>query len=221
MVRNALTAVTLALIVAAPAHAQSKKFELNVTGGWIFSEGASGDTFVTPIGTFNGISVKSGPSIGLSFAVLTEGGGEVGFQWGRQMSKLTVEGVPTYELGDMNIDNYHAMFGYNTMPGAKVRPYVTIGLGATDYRPVTYSLPGRSGEINGSVRFSFKLGLGVKSWGNDAIGWTAVMNWTPTGVSSEDSGWWCDPFFGCYVTTNFKFSNQFELAGGVVFRFGG
>jgi len=222
MIRSALMAGVLAIVVAVPAHAQSKsKFELGVTGGWIFSEGVSGDPVVRPGGTFTGITIDSGPSIGLSFTVLRPDGGEIGFQWGRQPSKLGVRGVPSIELGDMNIDQYHGTFGYNFMPLAKWRPYMSIGMGATSYSSVAYSIPNQSGEIDSSVKFSFKLGVGIKSWGNDAVGFKAGVNWTPTAVRSKDTGWFCDPFYGCMVLTESTFSNQFELAGGVVFRFGG
>jgi hypothetical protein len=121
----------------------------------------------------------------------------------------------------MNIDQYHGTFGYNFMPLAKWRPYISIGMGATSYSSVAYSIPNQSGEIDSSVKFSFKLGMGIKSWGNDAVGFKAGVNWTPTAVRSKDTGWFCDPFYGCMVLTESTFSNQFELAGGVVFRFGG
>lgn len=220
MVRSALIAGVLAIVVAVPASAQSK-FEVGVTGGWIFSEGVSGDPVVVSGGTFTGITVKSGPSIGLSFVVLRPDGGELGFQWGRQVSKLGVRGVPSLELGDLNIDQYHGTFGYNFMPLAKVRPYLSVGMGATNYSSVAYNIPNQSGKIDSSVKFSFKLGMGIKTWGNDAVGFRAAVNWTPTAIRSKDTGSFCDPFYGCLVTTESTFANQFELAGGVVFRFGG
>jgi hypothetical protein len=219
MVRSALIAGILAIVVAVPARAQSR-FEVGVTGGWIFSEGVNGDPIVTPNETFTGINVKSGPSIGVSFAVLSQNGGEIGFQWGRQLSKLGVKGVPSFDLGDLNIDQYHATFAYNAMQGAKVRPYLSVGFGATNYGSVTYSTLNQAGEINGSLRFSMKIGVGLKSWGNDAVGFRASMNWTPTAIGSHDTGWWCDPFYGCFVTTQSTWSNQVEFGGGVVFRFG-
>lgn len=228
MIRRALIAGGLAVVVAAPAWAQGqppaethKKFEVSILGGYTFSSGVSGDPYVTPSGIFNGISVASAPSFGLSFGILTENGGEVGFQWGRQLSTLGVKGLPAFDIGDMNIDHYHAYFAYNAMAGAKTRPYLSIGLGATRYGSVAYSFANQSGEIQSARRFSFKLGLGVKTWTSDTVGLRAGMQWTPTYISSKDAGWWCDPFWGCYMTTEAKVSSQFELSGGVVFRFGG
>ena len=36
--------------------------------------------------------------------------------------------------------------------------------------------------------------------------------WTPTYIKSDATGWWCDPYWGCYVTGDAQYSNQFELA---------
>ena len=226
MVRSALIAGVIAVVVAVPARAQSqsqsKKFEIGVTGGWTFSEGLTSEQPVTlPAGTFTGINLDSGPSIGLSFNFLQPSGGELGFQWGRQWSTLALRGFPTLELGDLNIDQYHAVFGYNFSPLAKVRPFMSIGMGATRYNSVAYSVPNQSGEIDSATKFSFKLAMGIKTWGNDAVGFKAAMTWVPTAIRSKDTGSFCDPFVGCVLLTESTFSNQFELAGGVVFRFGG
>ena len=223
MVRSALIAGVIAVVVAVPARAQSKnKFEVGVTGGWTFSEGLTSEApVVMPGGTFTGINLNSGPSLGLSFVVLQPSGGELGFQWGRQWSTLGVRGFPTVELGDLDVDHYHAIFGYNFLSLAKVRPFMTVGMGATRYSSLTYSIPNQSGEIDSSTKFSFKLGMGIKTWGNESVGFKAAMTWTPTAIRSKDTGWFCDGFGSCLVLTESTFSNQFELAGGVVFRFGG
>ena len=221
MVRSALIAGVIAVVLAVPARAQSRKFEVGVTGGWTFSEGLTSEQPVTlPAGTFTGINLDSGPSIGLSFHVLQANGGELGFQWGRQMSTLALRGFPTVELGDLDIDHYHGTFGYNFLALNKVRPFMTIGIGATRYSSVSYSIPFQAGEIDSATKFSFKLGMGFKTWGNEAVGFKGVVNWTPTAIRSKDTGSFCDPFVGCVLLTESTFSNQFELAGGVVFRFG-
>jgi hypothetical protein len=163
MIRSTLIAGVLTVAVAAPAGAQAR-FELSGLGGFTFSEGISGNQITTPNGTFTGIQVKNGGSFGFSFAVMTENGGEVGFQWSRQMSTLGVRGIPSFDIGDMNLDNYHVYFAINTMREAKVHPYISIGFGATDYGAVSYSTANGSGEINGPVKFSFKAGVGIKTW---------------------------------------------------------
>jgi hypothetical protein len=43
--------------------------------------------------------------------------------------------------------------------------------------------------------------------------------WTPTYIKSDAAGWWCDPYWGCYVVGDSQYSNQFEVSGGVILRF--
>jgi hypothetical protein len=45
------------------------------------------------------------------------------------------------------------------------------------------------------------------------------MRWTPTYIKTDAAGWWCDPFWGCYLVGNAQYSNQFTFEGGVTFRF--
>lgn len=220
MIRGTLIAGVLMVAMAAPAHAQ-KRFEVSGFGGYTFGGGISGDPVVTPAGTFDTITVKSGGSFGASFGVVMENGGEIGFQWGHQMSKLGVKGVTSVDIGDMSIDHYHAYVAYNALSKSKVRPYVSVGFGATDYGTVSYSGPTQSGEIAGPARFSFTVGAGFKAWANENVAFRAGLQWMPTYITSGSDGWWCGNFWGCYVQTNMKFSNQLELSGGVVVRFGG
>ena len=222
MIGRVLIAAGLMAAIAAPAAAQNR-FEISFTGGYSTSEGITGDTIVVPgSGSFNEIAVKSGGSFGLSFGYVLESGGEVGFMWGRQMSSLGVEGTSSVEIGDMNIDHYHGYFAYNFLPDSNVKPYLLIGFGATDYGSVDFNTPNRTGTVSGPVRFSTTWGAGVKAFMADgAFGVRGGVRWTPTYITSEAEGWWCDPWWGCYLVGDSKYSNQFEFSGGIVFRFGG
>jgi hypothetical protein len=220
MTRQVLIGAAVAALLATPAYAQ--KFEVSFTGGYSTSEGISGDTIITPAGSFNAIDVKSGGSFGLSFGYVLESGGEVGFLWGRQMSAIGVSGTTSVDIGDMNIDHYHGYFAYNFLPDSNVKPYLMIGFGATDYGAVDYTLQGTSGTVNGPTRFSTTWGAGVKAFAaNGRVGFRGGVRWTPTYITSSAEGWWCDPYWGCYLVGDSKYSNQFEFAGGIVFRFGG
>ena len=169
-------------------------------GGYTFSEGVAGDSvFIPGVGTFNSIDLKSGGTFGLTFGVVMENGGEVGFSYSRQMSELSLSGINSLVLGDMAIDSYHGYFAYNFLPDSAVRPYVSFGLGATDYGSVAYSGPLATGTIAGPVRFSAQVGAGVKAWANDNFGFRAGFVYTPTYITSEAAGWWCDPYWGCYL----------------------
>jgi hypothetical protein len=222
MIGRVLIATGLVVAFAAPAQAQGR-FEVSFTGGYSTSEGITGDTIITPAGSFNSIDVKSGAAFGLSFGYVLESGGEVGFLWGRQMSKIGVSGTTEIEIGDMNIDHYHGYFAYNFLPDGNVHPYLLIGFGATDYGSVDFTRStGDPGTVAGPVRFSTTWGAGVKAFAsNGKVGFKGGVRWTPTYITSEAEGWWCDPWWGCYLVGDSKYSNQFEFAGGIVFRFGG
>jgi hypothetical protein len=101
-----------------------------------------------------------------------------------------------------------------------VRPFVFGGLGATHYGAVSYTgVAGQSREIGGETQFSSTWGGGVKIFPGPRFGIRLQARWTPTYIKSEAAGWWCDPFWGCYVVSNAQYSNQFELKGGVTLRF--
>jgi len=38
-------------------------------------------------------------------------------------------------------------------------------------------------------------------------------------LACDSEGWWCDPYWSCYVVGNPQYSNQFQFNGGVTFRF--
>ena len=220
MFPRALIMGALAVALAAPAQAQ---IEVAIMGGYTSSEGISGDTILVAGEPFNTIDVKSRPAFSLSFGYLARNGGEFGFIWGRQMGELAISGPGTaFTLGDMNIDNYQGYFGYNFGEfDAKVRPYVMIGFGATNYSSVDYNTPLRTGSTSGETQFSTTWGAGVKLYANPNVGFKAGVRWTPTYITSEAEGWWCDPWWGCYVVGDSKYAHQFEISGGVTFKFGG
>jgi len=204
MIRRALVVASL-MALATPAYAQVR-FEASIMGGYTFAEGVEGDAVITPSGTFNKIELKSGGAFNLSFGVVAHNGAEVGFIWSHQMSHLSLSGFDTKDLGSMNIESYH---GY-------------IGFGATDYGPVDFTKAnGQPATIAGPVRYSTTVGFGVKYWANNHFGFRAGMIYTPTYITAEAEGWWCDPYWGCYLVGDHKYSNQFQLQGGFTFRFGG
>lgn len=51
------------------------------------------------------------------------------------------------------------------------------------------------------------------------VGARVGVLWTPTYIKSDAAGWWCDPFWGCYLVGNAQYSHQFDISGGITFRF--
>jgi opacity protein-like surface antigen len=120
----------------------------------------------------------------------------------------------------MNLDNYHGYVAYNFgEDGSKVRPYVLLGAGMTRYNGVGYSIAGVTGETEGNSQFSTTWGAGVKLYPASRLGLKLGVRWTPTYIKSDATGWWCDPYWGCYVGSDAQYSNQVQFGGGVMLRF--
>jgi hypothetical protein len=133
---------------------------------------------------------------------------------------LQAGGTTTVDIGDMNITNYHGTFTYNFGESdAHVRPYVFGGLGATNFGSVDYTTSRRTGTINGISRFSTTWGAGVKFYGSGKVGGRFGVRVTPAYIKSDAVGWWCDPYWGCYLVGDAQYANQFEIGGGITFKF--
>jgi opacity protein-like surface antigen len=211
----------LMLAVAAPGFAQAN-IEATVLGGWSFSDGVSGQSILASDGNlYNRLDPKDGSVFGLNFGWLFSDNAEVGFLWTRQSSKLTLGAATTgqdREVGDLSLLNYHGYLGYNFGEAdAPVRPFLYGGLGATHFTSVDLTV--RQARINGNTQFSTTWGAGVKFLPSPRIGIRVNASWTPTYVKSDAEGYWCDPWWGCYLVGDPQYSNQIHLTGGVIFRF--
>jgi opacity protein-like surface antigen len=208
--------------LAAPAaQAQDHRIEVGVDLGYTTSDGVSfegvrgGDGFI-----YNGVGPKDSSSWGLNLGYHVNDNAEVGFLFSKQGSTLEIDGTNTREIGDMSVDNYHGYFAYNFGDtDAKVRPYVLLGLGATHYGSVPFTVGSTSRETEGNYQFSSTWGAGVKIYPTQRVGLKLGARWTPTYIKSDSTGWWCDPYWGCFVTQDAQFSNQFSFTGGVTIRF--
>jgi opacity protein-like surface antigen len=207
------------MLASAPAFAQ--KAEVAVTFGWVISDGVDfGSSVVAPGGVYTRVDPKDSFGWGIDLGFFVGPNAEVGFLYGQQLSKLEVSGTKIVDVGDMTISTYHGTFTYNFgAHDAAVRPYLMGGLGATSFGSVDYVGNRGPGTINSSTRFSTTWGAGAKFYGASKVGARVGVLWTPTYISSEAAGYWCDPYWGCYLVGNAKYSNQFELQGGVTFRF--
>jgi opacity protein-like surface antigen len=219
--RALVAAVVLVVAGSSPALAQTFRAELAGWGGWSFSDGVDGDGILAGDGNlYNRIDPKDGGIFGGNIGFLTPANGEVGFMYSYQFSKLLVSGTTEREIGDMSLQTYHGYFGYNFGDSdAPVRPFLFIGFGATHFSSVDFNVAGFVGSTNGETKFSTTWGAGVKFYPGPNVGVRAAVRWTPTYVKSDANGWWCDPYWGCYVTGNPQYANQLDLTGGITIRF--
>jgi len=225
LLRKVTPLVAFALVaLTAPLSAQGK-VEASLLLGWTFSDGVDrGNELPIPSGDgelFDRIDPKDSFKWGLMFGVNATDNVEVGFQYGSQKTTLEAGGTTTREIGDIGVSTYHGYFGYNFFePEATVRPFVLFGLGATSFGSVDFTtLNGTPLTIDGTTQFSTTLAVGVKMFPSPGFGVRAGLQWVPTYIKSDADGYWCDPWFGCYVVGDAQYSNQWDLSAGVIVRF--
>ncbi|MFO7693001.1 MAG: outer membrane beta-barrel protein [Vicinamibacterales bacterium] len=222
MIRKALLGVMMLAVLSSTAWAQSPKVEFTGLIGWSLSDGVSGDPVIALDGNvYDRVDPKDSMNFGFSLGFFLTPSAELGFLWRRQATELEIAGTSVRTLGDINIDGYHGYGAYYFGDSeAKVRPYIMGGLGVTNYGSVSYDrLDGTSATTESNSQFSTTWGAGLKVNASRNVGMKIGLQWTPTYIKSDAAGWWCDPWWGCYVIGDAQYANQFELVGGISFRF--
>jgi Outer membrane protein beta-barrel domain len=219
--RIRILALVAAAIMASAGSAYAQRVEVSGLFGWTFSDGVEGDAVAVGGELFDAVDLKDSASWGVAVGINATDNVEVGFLFGQQLSTLAIEGTTEVELGDININTYHPYVAFNAgAPDARVRPYFMVGFGATTFGGVDYTrLNGTTGTTESDTQFSTTWGAGVKVFGGSNVGFRAGVQWTPTYIKSDSEGWWCDPYWGCYVVSDAKYANQFTFNGGVTIRF--
>lgn len=222
IVSNRLFVIVAAVALAAgAASAQDHRVEVGGNIGWVYSDGVTFDGIAVGGNIFNSVEPKDSVSYGFNLGFFATPNVEVEFAWTRQDSKLVAGGSTEMEVTDLSVDNYMGNVVYNFGESdSKVRPYVFGGLGATGYGSLSFrGLNGVQREIDGNTKFATNWGAGVKIYPGEHVGLKLGVRWVPTYIKSDATGYWCDPYWGCYTVGDAQYSNQFELAGGLSFRF--
>lgn len=211
-------------LLASAAWAQDQRFEISGNGAWTFSDGVSsagGPVLGGDGNLYDRIDPKDSFSWGLTLGYYMNENSELEFIYSQQQSTLQASGTATTDIGDFKIKTYHGVYAYNFgETDAIARPFVFIGAGATTYPGLTFTrLNGDTAEIGGNTQFSGTGGLGVKIYPGHNAGLRLQARWTPTYIKSDSDGYWCDPYWGCYVVGNAQYSNQYELSAGLTIRF--
>ena len=220
--RKQLIVILALVFLASASSANAQRAELGVLLGWTLSDGVTGDGVIAGDGNiYDTVDMKDAFSWGFDFAVNASDNFQIGFLYGQQLSTLRLDGTATQDVGDLTINTYHPYVAFNFLErDARVRPYVMIGFGATNYGGVDFTrADGTTGTTGSETQFSTTWGFGAKVYGSRNVGARFGMQWTPTYIKTDPGGWWCDPYWGCYVVGDAQYSNQFQFNGGVTFRF--
>ena len=220
MVRTVILTVLLAVGFSPMVEAQGR-IEITPFVGYTLSEGVRFDSQVVAGVLIDELVPRSGLSYGVQ-GDYTADNWSIGFQYSDQLSELEV-GSPTVGVSDrvvtdMNVRNYHGMFTYIFGRGGEpIRPYIFLGLGASNYS----FQPIMGNDVMGETRFSSTWGGGVKFYTSEHIGFRASGRWTPTYINSDPGGIWCSPYWpgACWVVGDPNYSHQFEMSGGVILSF--
>ncbi len=220
MVKRVIVMALMTTFVSAPAFAQ--RVEVSGLFGWTLSDGVNGDPVLAGDGNlYDTVDVKDSASWGFAVGINATDNVEVGFLYGQQMSTLAIEGTTKRDIGDLKVNTYHPYLAYNAGDSSMtVRPYFMIGLGATNYGSVAFTTAaGASRETASETQFSTTWGAGVKMFPSPNVGLRFGAQWTPTYIKTDAAGYWCDPYWGCYVVGDAQYANQFQFNGGLTVRF--
>ena len=219
MLKRAIVIAGL-LVMAGVVPAFAQKVEVSGFVGWSITDGVDSDPVLAGDGNiYDTVEPNDSAIYGFTIGALVGEGAEVGFRWAQQPTTLLIKGTSEREIGDMNITSYHGYFAYNFGEvDAPMRPFVMIGLGATNYGSVDATIAGVNRSLGGETQFSTTWAAGVKVHAR-AVGLRLAAEWTPTYIKTDSAGWWCDPYWGCYLVGNSQYSHQFQFNAGVMFRF--
>jgi len=139
------------------------------------------------------------------------------FQWNHTRADTVAQplgGGSDIKVFTLNQNQYMGNFLYHFTPHeAPLRPFVFLGLGAS-------SLSTNRAGVSGATRFAFSVGGGAKYNFSKHFGVRGQLKYSPTYITTTDGGYWCDPFWGgCWVVGNDHFLHEFDMTGGITFRF--
>ena len=216
-----LLALLLTLTLVSVASAQPPRFELKGSVGWVLSEGITFTGQEVDGEVFNRLDLEDGISYGAGAGFYVNRNVEIAFLWDVQESEVVAKGSTSMPIGSLNIHNYHGAVIYNFGSYLDpIRPILFGGMGSTYYSGMSFTdVLGRPRTTGGTGKFSTIWGAGVKMFAGRSFGLQLDIKWTPTYIKSDPGGYWCDPYWGCYTTSNADYANQWKFGGTLIARF--
>jgi opacity protein-like surface antigen len=196
------------------AFAQSFAQRIEITGhyGYQLNGGLDLSTSI-----FRRIDVQNASNYGATVGYLFAEHFGLEFQWNRTRPNTVAQpraGGPDIKVFTMNQNQYLGNFVYHfKSQESALRPFAFVGFGAS-------SLSTNRAGVSGTTRFAFALGGGAKYNLTRHFGLRGQLKYSPTYITTTDGGYWCDPFWGgCWVVGNNHYLNEFDMTGGIIFRF--
>ena len=190
----------LALLFAAgPAWAQ--RTELTVLGGY----STAGD-IDKKAPQFQELAIDAGFTWGVAAGHFFTPHIGVEASWVRQESGLKFAASAGSEtLFDVSVDQVQGAFAYRFgSDGARMRPFLSAGLGATFFSAT---------DLESETKLAWSVGGGLQWSFSRRLGARAQVRYRPTYLNDTSSDF-CDPFGFCQ-----GWLHQFEYMGGVTLRF--
>jgi hypothetical protein len=227
--RNALLALSLILMTTlftgeALAQRQGGGGGGGGLAGPIELSATYGSMWGGNISLLNGkLRTATGPSYGFALDIPVHPAMAIEVSYTRQDGALDYDSRGSKDkLTDMSV-NYWQIGAIRGLIDGKVRPFVTTSLGVTYYSPTESSvvIDGQTYNISPLTKFSFVLGLGVKSYFGEAekIGLRASFKVLPTLYNTGGGVWFGTGGASLGVTGNAIW--QWEAAAGLTVKFGG
>lgn len=166
---------------------------------------------------FRRIDVQNSMNFGASAGYLFGEHFGAEFQWNHTRADTVAQprvGGPDTKVFTLNQNQYMGNFLLHFRSQEySFRPFAFIGLGAS-------SLSTNRASVSGATRFAFSIGGGAKYNLSRHFGLRGQVKYSPTYLTTTDGGYWCDPFWGgCWVVGNDHYLHEFDLTGGITFRF--
>ena len=211
-----MTRVALAVFVLVglllPSHAAAKrryKVEITPHLGYSFG-GAFGDGSYngSEVITFSDLNIDDGLDAGIAVDVPVSRSLQLEALYNRQATKLQLKELVDEDLPllDLSVNYWHFGLLYQ-YPQRSIFPFGTIHAGVTRFSPKE--------NFDGMTKFSWALGLGVKSYVSRNVGVRFQIRGIGTYITASDQTF-CDPSGFCYDYPKSTWMWQGELTGGLI-----
>ena len=209
-IKTILLSGLIGLVILPSAFAQ--RIEI---GGFVGGQLNGGVDLSTSL--FRRIDVQNSMNYGVTAGYLFGEHYGLEFQWNHTAADTVAQpvgGGSDIKVFTLDQNQYMGNFLFHfTGEESALRPFAFFGLGASSLSP------NRTG-VSGATRFAFSLGAGAKYNLSRHFGLRGQLKYSPTYLTTSDGGYWCDPFWGgCWVVGNNHYLNEFDITGGITFRF--